>query len=184
LGGLILRNLLFVGGIHGVGKTTFCNEIIASYKVTTYSASKIISSLKKQNLPLNKLIPDIDINQALLIEGLKQIPPTEELIILDGHFCLIDDKRAISKISETVFKEIQPSAFIVITDTVENVASRLKTRDHINYDRSFLELFQNEELAHAKNLTSELQIPICIYDQTPESKHQFHAFITKLGVIR
>jgi Archaeal adenylate kinase len=179
-----LSELIFIGGIHGVGKTTLCNEIVNIYQIPAFSASRIISELKNQNFPSDKLIPDIDVNQALLIEGLKNTKSKEQLFILDGHFCLINENRSISKIPETVFQQIGPTACIVVIDNVNSIIRRLKTRDNIDYEPAFIKHFQDEEINHAISLANTLNIPYHIYDQSTKSTVQLHSFITVLGVIR
>lgn len=178
-----MSNLIFIGGVHGVGKTTICSELTANYHIPVYSASKIISELKNQNLPSNKLIPDVDVNQTLLIEGLKSVRTTEETFILDGHFCLINEKRTITKIAESIFQRIEPNACIVVTDSVDNIAERLKARDHIDYEQSFIKFFQDEEMNHAIFLSNNLNIPCYVYNQSLNSPDQLYNFITGLGVI-
>lgn len=179
-----MNNLIFIGGVHGVGKTAICNELVSTYQIPAYSASSIISELKNQNFPSDKLIPDIDVNQALLIEGLKGVKAMEKAFILDGHFCLINEKRTISKIAETVFQEIKPIACIVVTDIVNNIVERLKMRDSVDYEPSFIEHFQNEEINHAVFLARKLNIPHYNYNHSLNSEAQLHNFITGLGVIK
>ncbi|WP_170287008.1 ATP-binding protein [Paenibacillus faecis] len=178
-----MDNIIFIGGIHGVGKTTLCNKLSHQLQLESHSASKIISNMKKQNLPSNKLIPNININQAFLIEGLNQLETEKHWMILDGHFCLLDGKKNISKISEAVFKVIKPAALIVITDSVKNIASRLKNRDDEEYDLKFLKQFQNEETAYARHIAKKFSIPIYIFNSSDESSSSLIQFITNLGVI-
>ncbi|RTE08234.1 ATP-binding protein [Paenibacillus whitsoniae] len=176
--------LIFIGGIHGVGKTTICNELVNACQIPVYSASRIISALKNKDLPADKLIPDIDLNQALLIEGLKEVKTRESAFILDGHFCLINEKRTISKISEAVFQKLEPIACIVITDNVNNISKRLKMRDNIDYDASFIRRFQDEEIHHAIFLANKLNIPHYIFNQSLNSATQLLNFIEGLGVMK
>ncbi|WHX49385.1 ATP-binding protein [Paenibacillus woosongensis] len=179
-----MKGLIFIGGVHGVGKTTICESLVNTYQIPAYSASNIISKLKKQNLPSEKLIPDIDINQALLIAGLKDIKAMKNIFFLDGHFCLLNEKRDISKISDQVFQQIEPIAFIIVTDTVSRIVERLKRRDNIDYEFNLIEQFQNEEIRHAVSLSHNLNIPHYIYNQNLHSENDIHKFITELGVVK
>ena len=38
-------NIIFVGGIHGVGKTTFCKNIVKKSELEHFSSSELISML-------------------------------------------------------------------------------------------------------------------------------------------
>ncbi len=55
--------MIFVSGVHGVGKSCFCNLAKESVGIETYSASALIATKKRSGSTKNKLIPDIDENQ-------------------------------------------------------------------------------------------------------------------------
>ena len=40
--------MIFISGIHGVGKSHFCNQVEEELNIVTYSASKLIAEKKKQ----------------------------------------------------------------------------------------------------------------------------------------
>lgn len=177
-----LKKIIFIGGIHGVGKTTICNEIVSTYSLDFYSASDIIANAKKEQFSSSKLIPDIEDNQFHLINGIKSTKSIHQYSILDGHFCLINDKREVSKIPKFVFDEIQPVALIIVIDEINTILKQLEKRDSNTYDTLFLEKFQYEELEYSKILANRLNIPLQIYNQAIDSRSLLHEFITKLGV--
>ena len=47
--------MIFVSGIHGVGKTFFCNRLKEQLGIATYSASKLIAEKRSRNLSAEKL---------------------------------------------------------------------------------------------------------------------------------
>ena len=55
--------MIFISGVHGVGKTYFCNKVSQELGIKTYSASMLITEKKKKDFSADKLIPDIDVNQ-------------------------------------------------------------------------------------------------------------------------
>lgn len=177
-----MKKLIFIGGIHGVGKTTICNEIVSTYSLDFYSASDIIANSKKEQFSSSKLIPDIEDNQFYLIDGIKNTKSVHQYSLLDGHLCLINDKREVSKIPEFVFDEIHPVALIIVIDEISTILKRLEKRDSNTYDSLFLEKFQNEELEYSRTLANRLNIPLQIYNQAIDSRNLLHEFITKLGV--
>ncbi|WP_159887025.1 ATP-binding protein [Paenibacillus puerhi] len=178
-----MKNLIFMGGIHGVGKTTFCNELSNRYPLSSFSASRIISDIKKQKFTSNKQITDIDKNQDFLIQGIEQIESASIINIIDGHFCLIDKKNNISRIPKEIFTKLEPILLIVVIDSVNKIIDRLQTRDKLVYSPLFIESFQNEEIKYAKMIAEMLGKPLFIFNNTPESKLELHEFITELGVI-
>lgn len=48
------RQIIFVGGIHGVGKTTLCKKIESRYNMEHFSASNLIAKEKTEALLRNK----------------------------------------------------------------------------------------------------------------------------------
>ena len=58
--------MIFVNGVHGVGKSYFCNLVKESTGIETYSASTLIAEKKQSEFAKDKLIPDIDDNQQFL----------------------------------------------------------------------------------------------------------------------
>jgi len=178
-----MKNLIFMGGIHGVGKTTICTELSQRYLLSSFSASKIISDVKKQSFNSNKQITDIDENQDFLIQGIAQLEATSKINIIDGHFCLIDKKNNISRIPEEVFTRLNPILLIVVIDSVSKIIDRLQMRDKLDYTPLFVESFQNEEIKYAKLIAEMLGKQLFIFDFSPESKLKLHDFITELGVI-
>jgi hypothetical protein len=69
------NNLIFVGGIHGVGKTTLCKKLTEELHFNHYSASQLIKMLKSENGDgdnKNKGVKNIDGNQDLLITAINQ----------------------------------------------------------------------------------------------------------------
>ncbi len=55
--------MIFVRGVHGVGKSYFCNLVKDSVGIKTYLGSALIATKKRSGFAKNKLIPDIDENQ-------------------------------------------------------------------------------------------------------------------------
>ena len=79
--------MIFVTGIHGVGKTFFSQKLATKLGVKSYTASKLISD---ESSKVTKKVYDVDTNQKILIRALKEIKASQ--YILDGHVCLIDEE--------------------------------------------------------------------------------------------
>lgn len=170
-----MRKLVFVGGIHGVGKTTICRKFSNNYNLTYLSASEIISKVKKEEFTKSKKIDNIDENQNLLIDALNEYPLTDGWIILDGHFCLLDKNGVVKRIPNQTFVELSPKAIIVFTDNVEKISNRLKERDETAFDVHSLQKFQTEEMEYSSWVAKRLNVPyfVCNPSENIESLYSF-----------
>lgn len=82
--------MIFISGVHGVGKSYFCDMVKQAIDINAYSASTLISKKKKSGFSSDKLIPDIDDNQQYLLQAVNELRAAEGNFILDGHFCLLN----------------------------------------------------------------------------------------------
>jgi adenylate kinase len=153
--------LYFVGGIHGVGKSYFCEQMVRENGINSYSASKLIADLKHEHFKTNKFIKDIGDNQNYLLKAVKTI--TDKEYLLDGHFCLLNSSGEVERVPIDIFKELPIAAIIVIYDDVSKVVKRINLRDGIMYSETTFEFFQNMELSYAKEIALLLNVPFaCI----------------------
>jgi adenylate kinase len=157
--------VVFIGGIHGVGKSYFCSKLQNKLNIAYYSASEIIKKYKNF-LSTNKKVSDIEMldNQQLLIQGLNYIKKSNEKLLLDGHFVLLDKNDNIIRIPQDTFEYINPQKIILFIDTPQNIYQRLLDRDNKTYDVNLLDDMQQEEINQAKIVAKQLKIPCIIID--------------------
>lgn len=151
--------MIFVGGIHGVGKTYFCDIIKKKTGINSYTISDLIHD--NVNLNPNKEVENIIENQRILLEKVKEIK--DEEYILDGHFCLINKGGEFLKIPSDVFIELKPTRIIVLRDESCRIIRRRQTRDGVILSGRVVEQFQKMEIEHAKMVAEMMNIPIFIY---------------------
>lgn len=153
-----MRNLVFIGGIHGVGKGTICRKISLETNLIHITASEVLrwDELSK---PENKKVTDIKGTQARLISGLNKIID-KKAYLLDGHFCLFNAKGEIKRIPEETFVQIDPKIIAVVIDDVERIQERINRRDNRLYDIITLEKMQNAEIEYSKDIASILNVPL------------------------
>lgn len=159
-----MKKIIFVGGIHGVGKTYFCNELSTHYNLNHYSASTLIANERKMKFSQNKYIENIDGNQDLLLRAINTQVTDTQPFLLDGHFCLLNENKIVTQVPKDIFQSLSPVGIILLRDTIENILLRLKNRDSNEYDASLFQSFQDTELAYAQAISYELNIPIFIHD--------------------
>lgn len=67
------RNIIFVGGIHGVGKSTVCKQVGEKLGIEYLSASDVLKWRDIKADYKDKNVEDIGYTQDKLIVGLNQI---------------------------------------------------------------------------------------------------------------
>lgn len=65
--------MIFISGVHGVGKSYFCDMVKAATGIESYSASTLITQKKHSGFAKDKLIPDIDDNQQYLLQAVNEL---------------------------------------------------------------------------------------------------------------
>jgi len=153
-------NILFFAGIHGVGKSTIGNKLQKDINIPMFSASQLIKEGKGQ-INENKRVKDIDDNQIILLEQLKE-KSTLDLFILDGHFSLIGEDGIIQEIPLDIFKQINPREIILLEADAKLIHDRLYARDHIKHNINIIQDMLKKERLHALFVAKELKIPIKI----------------------
>lgn len=155
--------IIFVAGIHAVGKSTVCEAIAAEFSFSHYTASQIIRGKKSSKVPISsKLVDDVAENQRLLIQGVSKILANGDLL-LDGHFTLQrKSDGGIEKVDVDVFRELQVGGIVVFTDNPNKIAERMLARDGITPSVEFLEKHQEAEIKQATHVAATLGLPIRI----------------------
>lgn len=152
-----MKNIIFIGGIHGVGKGTICKKIASRTDLIHITASEILK-WNDIGLSSNKFVNNIISTQERLINGLKNLIEKDKEYLLDGHFCLLNSNGIPSRINEDTFDQINPKAIAIVIDSVEKIAKRLETRDGKIYDIEVLYEFQQMEIEYAKYLSNKYSI--------------------------
>ena len=156
--------MIFISGIHGVGKTYFCNIVEEKVGIKSFTASELIKKYSHKDYSNLKSLSDIDIeqNQSILIHAVNIIKNKYEKFILDGHLCLIDISGNIIRISKETFIELNPEMLILLTEDAQVISQRRYKRDIIKQPVSLINSFQHEEITYGKEIASLLNIPLYI----------------------
>lgn len=156
------KNIAFIGGIHGVGKTTVCEHVCGKLNFRHLSASKIIKWEQINSDPKNKLVKNIPATQDRLVTGLNQVVAKDHLYVLDGHFCLFDKNNEVKPVPLQTFKSISPCFLGLIIGDVQQIKEHLEARDQRLYDYDILSRLQEAELSHAQYISDELGVKLCL----------------------
>jgi len=152
--------VVFVAGIHGVGKTWLCERYASQYGVLHSSASTLIKQvLTSVTWSTDKRVADIEQNQQALELAVNSIRASGKSLLLDGHLVLRDKQGQPVPLSTDVFARLNLAAIVLITADVSVIAERLSSRDAIETPAD-LDAFQRCEVQNAKRVSEALGIPL------------------------
>lgn len=155
--------VIFVAGIHAVGKSTACKAVSDEFGIPHYTASQIIRTEKTSAISVNsKLVDDVAENQRLLIQGVSRIL-SDGHFLLDGHFTMRRKSDGdIEPIHVDVFRELNVGGVVLFVDQPEKISRRMHDRDGSLQSVGRHQDHQNAEIAHANHVASMLDLPIAI----------------------
>lgn len=159
---VLFSNISFIGGIHGVGKSTICNDLCARLDIEYLSASQVLNWAEINTDAKNKKVNNILLTQDRLINGLCSTVKKEKHYLLDGHYCLFDRDGKVTKIPYETFKAINPVSLHLIIGNIETIKSRIEARDKRTYEYEMLKDMQDQEIAYAKELSEKLKVNLSI----------------------
>lgn len=153
--------VIFVAGIHAVGKSTACKVVSGEFGIPHFTASQIIRDEKSSAVSANsKLVADVADNQRLLVQGVSRLLEDGHLL-LDGHFTMRRQSDGdIEAIHVDVFRELRVGSVVLFTDHPAEISRRMRARDGVSHPVEMLQSHQNAEIAHAKYVADTLGLPI------------------------
>ena len=165
----MLQPVVFVGGVHGSGKSTLSRllaEIVPAAHVTAgalireASAPGYVVTVGAQD----KAVPNVDENQAVLLRGLRayrdRTPRDGRLLLLDGHFTLLDAQGQVVEVSSDVFKAIAPVAVLLVEANARMVHERLAARATDAPSLEIIERLAERERRRATATSEGLGVPL------------------------
>lgn len=167
-----MKNLIFIGGIHGVGKGTLCKKLSSSSKLIHLASSDLIKWSEISSVK-NKTVNNVLNTQERLISGLEKQIIEDKKYLLDGHFCLLNSKNIPVVVPFETFKRINPKGIILVTEKIKLISQRLNNRDNVFYSQELLENFQNREKEQAKKTAEKLNIRLLYYNNNFEEALNF-----------
>jgi adenylate kinase len=172
-----MKQIIFAGGIHGVGKSTLCRQVVDELSFNYLSASEVLKWNDINKDAKNKKVLDISDTQKRLLNGLNAIVEPGKRYILDGHFCLFNKDGEVIPIPISTFKQIDPVSLIIVTGAIADIQAALEKRDVRAYDQSALLAMQEKEIAYAQEIATTLQIPLFRFQKDTTSLKDLIAHI-------
>jgi adenylate kinase len=160
---------LFLGGIHGVGKTYLSDLLPADIELRHVTASSMIKEeCPSINCDTKKQVTDdLKENQIGPPRAVRRLNDTGIRLILDGHFVLLDARGGFFHVKLEVFESLSLDGAILIEAEPRAVAARILERDRVIRDEEWLATFMTEERRHGQAVCKALNIPLEIL-QSPQ----------------
>ena len=152
-------DVIFVAGVHGVGKCYLINLLKENFHIWSLSASEIIKHEKQKKIDSCKLVLDADDNQDHLIKGLNDLDIKQETLILDGHFCL-QNSTGRYNVPLSTFNNINIKTIFLLTEEVDVIHKRLLTRDGKSLNKEIIFNLQEDEKIRAEYIADKLNVSI------------------------
>lgn len=153
-------SVIFLAGVHGVGKGFLGAPVANSMGITHLTASQLIREEKGQaTWGIDKRTSDLDDNQLALIRAVAHRRLSHPNILLDGHFVLRDTQGVLTPLAASVFKELHLTGVILLTEAESVIANRLALRDKGTPDVHAISELAKAELTHAQAVCTELELP-------------------------
>ena len=151
--------VIFVAGVHGVGKSTFSKALSEATGIPSFSAGKLIADRRKNTPPPDRHVADVPKNQDALVEAICRLPGNPTTIILDGHFCVRDATGGIKRIPFATYQALRVKLAMVLCSDVRTIQNQLQQRDGMAPPIEELEAFQRAEIEYGEKVASDLGIP-------------------------
>lgn len=113
--------IVFIEGIHEVGKSTICRHHCSELKLEYLSASELLIWKDINEDSINKKVEDIPDTQNCLI--LRQINTVQKVkyYLLDWRYCLHNNNNEVVSVPREIFEKINPfSLSLILGDIAKN----------------------------------------------------------------
>lgn len=153
--------VIFVGGVHGVGKSTHCQLYSERFGMRWFTASALIRAEMQTAIAKDsKAVVSPNGNQKLLLRSVHALTAANQPMLLDGHFTLLDSGGNIVPIDVEIFDQLGLKGVVLIQDQPESICDRLRERDGHEWSVHKVSLQQEAEISHAQVVATMIQVPM------------------------
>lgn len=154
-----MSKILFLAGVHGVGKSTLAEFLSNETGMQFYSSSELIRAEKRAPVDSGKSVVDPEDNQNYLINAIIKIIANRESLILDGHFTLWGSN-SIFNVPISLFERLPIAGSVVLFEEPEIICSRLRERDSKEWEVSDISHRQEMESVRADFISNNVHFPL------------------------
>lgn len=149
------KGCIFVGGVHGSGKTELCKKIQEKIDCVYLSASQLLKWSKKE-----KKVENVQENQRILKELLEKEIQEDKLYLIDGHFALWNNENECEIIPLWLYENLGLKCIIIVDINAETICKRLFLRDNSEAEFGRVQQLINAEDENAQFISKKLAIPL------------------------
>lgn len=173
--------IIFLAGIHGVGKTHLGRPVAERLRIRFAIASQLIREERgRSTWSSDRFAAEIDDNQLALIKAIQRLSQSRGVVLLDGHFVLKNTRGEIVPLSIEVFRQLELSGAVLMKNAPGVIAERLLKRSGANYDLQEIADLQTAEEGHATVVCSTLGISLCCLSM-PTEESLFKSLTSIIG---
>lgn len=155
-------NVIFMAGVHGVGKSYLGAPAAMALGITHCTASHLIKEEKGlATWSVDKRTADLDDNQHALIQAVKKRRVDQD-ILLDGHFVLRNASGSLTPLEISVFDQLKLKGVVLLTNEPQVISDRLAKRDNNRADVASVTELAEAELSHARSVCIALNLPLLV----------------------
>ena len=160
------KSTIFIAGVYGTGKSTICTALSEKLHLPAFSAGDLISSINGEQYGSKKAVVDMDHNQLLLAERMRELNQEYSKVILAGHFCIFSADNDVEILPESVYPALNIKQIILLETDIQTIIDNLYRRDGKCYlDKSVSELIEKER-QQSERISKQLNCPLDIYKMT------------------
>jgi len=150
---------VFIGGIHGIGKSTLIDAIKGKLLESEHLICSKVIKYTQSKLDVKK----IDTNQDILVSGIENLASSAKTLIIDGHFTLLQQHKP-TIVPLSTFSRLKVDAVLLLQGSIKKVLDRLPIERGKHFDESTLSKLQELEVEHAHFVSRELDVPLLVID--------------------
>lgn len=165
------QKLIFIGGVHGSGKTTIGSKAALRLGADFKSCSQIIRAERQTQTVSTPGIADVEVNQRALIAGLKRLRSSSATVMLDGHFTLKTQNDGIQPIPLSVFEAMLPDELFLVETSSSSISIRLASRDGVVIPEATIIHHQEQERRFAELVSQHFGRSLIVLNGDDDKAH-------------
>lgn len=170
------KGCIFVGGVHGSGKTELCKKIQEKIDCVYLSASQLLKWSKKEIT-----VENVQENQRILKEHLKKEMQDDKLYLIDGHFALWNKEYKCEKVPLAFFENLNIKCILLVVENEDVIEKRLFLRNEINVLSENIVSISMVEKEYSQFVAEKLGV--YFYQVNSSNENQVNILINQMELI-